>query len=276
MIYEIVLRRTCLVNLSGVEISLQLTNLENRGADLFVCAIISYVLERGKQEAREQKMNKEPFDIDVVMARVSEAVKPYPKAAMFELAEEGFHSPFEQLVACMISIRTLDEVSIRLARKLFSRARTPETISRLPVEEIDTLIYGCTFHERKAAQIQAIARQLVADYGGELPCDEELMLSFSGVGIKCANLALGIACGAEKISVDVHVHRVTNRWGYVQTSTPERTTEALVEKLPKEYWLAINRMLVPFGKHICTGALPRCSTCPVLQMCRQVGVTSHR
>jgi endonuclease-3 len=197
-------------------------------------------------------------------------------AAMFELAEEGYRSPFEQLIACMISIRTYDEVSIKLARQLFARARTPQAVSRLSVEEIDRLIYGCTFHERKAAQILAIARRLVDEYGGELPCDEELILSFSGVGIKCANLAMGIACGAERISVDIHVHRVTNRWGYVHTSTPEKTTEALMEKLPKKYWLEINKMLVPFGKHICTGTLPRCSTCPVLEMCQQVGVTSHR
>ncbi len=221
-------------------------------------------------------MSKDPFDIDVVMERIEEAVKPYPKAAMFELAEEGYHSPFEQLVACMISIRTYDEVSIRLARQLFARARTPEAISRLSAAEIEQLIYGCTFYERKAAQILAIARRLVDEYDGELPCDEALILSFSGVGIKCANLAMGIACGAERISVDVHVHRVTNRWGYVHTNTPEKTTQALMEKLPKKYWLAINQLLVPFGKHICTGTLPHCSTCPVLNMCRQVGVTSHR
>jgi endonuclease-3 len=222
------------------------------------------------------KMKKEAFDIDIVMERVSQAVRPYPKAAMFELADDGFRSPFEQLIACMISIRTLDEVSLRLARALFARARTPEAVSQLTVGEIDRMISGCTFHERKAAQILAIARRLVDDYGGELPCDEELILSFPGVGIKCANLAMGIACGAEKISVDVHVHRITNRWGYVQTSTPEKTTQVLMEKLPKKYWLAINQNLVPFGKHICTGVMPRCSTCPVLDMCQQVGVDRHR
>src|SRR5512133_2908221 len=114
-------------------------------------------------------MMKEPFNIDTVMERVEKAVAPFPKAAMFELAEEGYRSPFEQLVACIISIRTLDEVSIRLARQLFAKARTPEAISRLPLAEIDRLIYGCTFHERKAAQIQAIAQQVVEQYGGELP-----------------------------------------------------------------------------------------------------------
>jgi endonuclease-3 len=205
-----------------------------------------------------------PFDIDAAMKRIAKAVEKYPKAALFELAEDGFRTPFEQLVACMISIRTLDEMTLRLARRLFARARTPEEINRLTVEEIDRLIYGCTFHERKAAQIYQIAGYLIENYDGELPCDETLMLSLPGIGIKCANLTLGIACGQAKISVDVHVHRISNRWEYVQTRTPEKTTEGLMEILPDRYWLDINRLLVPFGKHICTGSLPRCSTCPVL------------
>ena len=109
-----------------------------------------------------------------------------------------------------------------------------------------------------------------------MPCDLEALLSFRGVGIKCANLVLGIACGQPRIGVDIHVHRVTNRWGYVATSTPEKTTVALEGVLPPRYWVEINALLVPFGKHVCTGNAPRCSTCPVLAMCRQVGVTSHR
>jgi endonuclease-3 len=96
------------------------------------------------------------------------------------------------------------------------------------------------------------------------------------VGIKCANLVLGIACGQPRIAVDIHVHRVTNRWGYVATATPEQTTVALEAVLPRDYWIEINRLLVPFGKHVCTGNLPRCSTCPVLDMCRTIGVTKHR
>jgi endonuclease-3 len=101
-------------------------------------------------------------------------------------------------------------------------------------------------------------------------------MSFHGVGIKCANLVLGIACKQPCVAVDVHVHRVTNRWGYVETRTPEETTQALTAKLPRRFWIEINRLLVPFGKHICTGVLPHCSTCPVLEMCRQVGVKAHR
>lgn len=221
-------------------------------------------------------MTKEDFDIDVAMGRIEEAVKPYPKAAMFELAERGYDSAFEQLIACILSIRTYDEVSLPLAEKLFAVARTAEAIASLTPDTILEIIQKSTFAERKAEQIQAIAQQVVDEYNGELPCDRELMLSFSGVGPKCANLALGIACDEPVISVDIHVHRVTNRWGYVQTSTPEKTMVALGEKLPRRHWIDINRLLVPFGKHICQGRVPRCSTCPVFDMCERVGVKSYR
>lgn len=146
----------------------------------------------------------------------------------------------------------------------------------MPFSRIDEAIGTSTFHEAKARQIREIGRRIVAEHGGELPCEDEVLRSFAGVGPKCANLVLGIACGDAKIGVDVHVHRVTNRWGYVAAPTPERTMLALEAELPKRYWVEINRLLVPFGKHLCTGRLPRCSTCPVLDMCRQVGVEAHR
>jgi endonuclease-3 len=195
---------------------------------------------------------------------------------MFELYEDGFATPFEQLVGCMISIRTLDEVTLPTARRLFARARTPEAISRLSVAEIDDLIHASSFHERKAAQILALALRVLDEFGGELPCDPDVMMTFSGVGLKCANLAAGVACGAARVSADIHVHRVTNRWGYIAARTPEIASQALEARLPQRYWIEINRLLVPFGKHICTGRLPRCSTCPVLVYCRQTGVEAHR
>ena len=221
-------------------------------------------------------MSKKSFDLDKALTLIRKAVEPWPKAAMFELAEDGFNSPFEQLIACIISIRTYDEVSLPTARKLFAHARTPAQISKLAVEAIDELIHACTFHERKAAQIHAIALRVLDEFEGNLPCDSETLLSFAGVGPKCANLALGIACDQPVISVDIHVHRVANRWGYVKASAPEKTMLALEAKLPQKHWIDINRLLVPFGKHICTGTLPKCSTCPVLDMCQQVGVKTHR
>jgi endonuclease III len=221
-------------------------------------------------------MEKRPFDISVALRRIHKAVEPFPKAALFELAEGGFNSTFEQLVACIISIRTYDEVMLPTARRLFERARTADEMRKLSPQEIDRLIRPATFHEQKAANIHAIAERVADEYGGDLPCESEVLLSFKGVGPKCANLVLGIACDQPFIGVDVHVHRVTNRWGYVATKTPEKTMAALMEKLPQRYWVEINRLLVPFGKHICTGTRPKCSTCPVLEMCQQVGVTNPR
>jgi endonuclease-3 len=221
-------------------------------------------------------MEKQAFDIAVALERIEQAVQPWPKAALFQLAEEGYTSVFEQLLACMISIRTYDEVTLPVSRTLFARARTPASICQLSWEELDALISPSTFHERKAQQILAIAHQVETQFGGVPPGDRDVLLSFAGVGPKCANLVLGVACGTPVISVDIHVHRVTGRWGYVKASTPEKTLLALEATLPQEYWITINRLLVPFGKHICTGNRPRCSTCPVLDMCRQVGVDEHR
>lgn len=219
---------------------------------------------------------KRPFDVAVAIPRLREAVAPFPKAALFELAADGFDSPFEQLVACIISIRTRDETTLPVARRLFEAARTPAAVAKLTADRIDKLIGACTFHEAKARQIREIARRCVEEHGDELPCDEETLLSFRGVGPKCANLALGIVCGKPGVAVDVHVHRVTNRWGYVEATNPESTMRALQDRLPREFWVELNSLLVPFGKHICTGRAPKCSTCPVLDMCRQVGVTEHR
>ena len=219
---------------------------------------------------------KRPFDIHTVIRRIRLEVKQFADAAMFDLAEQGYAKPFHQLAACIISIRTRDEVSLPAALRLFKRAATAQAVSNLSVKEIADLIRPASYYETKAYNIQDLARRVAEEYGGELPCDFEVMTSFRGVGPKCANLTLGIACGATEISVDIHVHRVTNRWGFVQAAAPEATRLALEKQLPKKYWVEINRLLVPFGKHVCTGRLPKCSTCPVLEYCRQVGVSEHR
>lgn len=219
---------------------------------------------------------KVPFAIDAVMTAIREHVRPFPPAALFQLADEGYTSAFEQLMACIISIRTKDEVTLPCSRQLFTLARTPAALLRLRVADLDQAISQSTFHEAKAPQMLAIAARIEAEYNGVLPCDFDVLTSFQGVGPKCANLTLGIACGQARISVDVHVHRITNRWGYVATRTPEATLAVLEASLPTPYAIEINRLLVPFGKHVCTGQRPKCSTCPVLAMCAQVGVTEHR
>ncbi|MCE9563199.1 MAG: endonuclease III [Planctomycetes bacterium] len=229
-----------------------------------------------KFRTRVKSPLKQPFDIKEALPRLRKATAAYPKAALFELHTEGHSSVFEILIACIISIRTYDEVTLPVARKLFAKAPNPAELAALTEKEIDSLIRFSTYHEAKAKTIRTIAKQTVEEYGGVLPGVRDVLLSFKGVGPKCANLALGISCNQPLIGVDIHVHRVTNRWGLVCTKTPEKTMEALQDKLPEANWVEINALLVPFGKHVCTGSRPACSTCPLLQMCQQVGVTSHR
>ena len=221
-------------------------------------------------------MTEKSFNIDEAFAKIKNQISPFPKAALFELAEKGFNSTFEILLACIISIRTKDEVTIPCAEKLFQKARTPNEILNLSVDEIDKLISSSTFHYSKAKQFKEIAEIVIEKFNGNLPCDFEILTSLKGVGPKCANLVLGISCNIPSISVDIHVHRITNRWGYINSSTPEKSMLKLKEKLPEKYWTEINKLLVPFGKHICQGNLPKCSICSVLEMCKQVGVKKHR
>lgn len=219
---------------------------------------------------------KRPFDIDLAIERLREAVRPFPKAMLFQLYDDGHTSAFEVLVACLISVRTRDETSLAMARRLFAQARTPAAMAEMEVNDIDALIDRCAFHLVKSEQINTMARLIVEENAGELPCSFELMTSYPGIGPKCANLALGIACGQPRIGVDIHVHRITNRWGYVQARTPELSMAALAKILPERYHVEINALLVPFGKNICTPIGPKCSICPLLDMCQQCGVDDHR
>ncbi|MBV9677614.1 MAG: endonuclease III [Acidobacteriaceae bacterium] len=219
---------------------------------------------------------KEPFDIDEVFRRLREATAHLPKAAMFELRDRGYGSPFEQLVASLISARTLDETTIPVSLRLFEVARTPEALANLDEGALVKLLRGATFPEPKARDLKRLAQGIVEEHGGRVPDTLKGLTAFRGVGPKIAALTLAVGFNQPFIAVDVHVHRVTNRWGYIRTSTPEASMKALEAKLPRQYWIEINERLVPFGKFVCTGTRPKCSTCPLLPMCQQVGVTSHR
>lgn len=194
---------------------------------------------------------------------------------MFSLREQGYNSLFEQLVSCIISIRTLDETTIPVSLRLFEKARTPEAMLALGREPLADLLFGSTFPGQKADTIRAVSEAALAN-GGAVPQTFEALTALKGVGPKCANLALGVALGVPAISVDVHVHRVVNRWGLVQTSTPEKTLLVLEQIVPQNLWIDINRDLMPFGKFHCTAHLPKCSSCPVAEWCQRMGVTKHR
>jgi endonuclease-3 len=220
---------------------------------------------------------KEPFDIDEAFRRLREAVKGRAKAAMFDLRDRGFGSPFEQLVGSLISARTRDETTLEVCLRLFAEARTPDQMLELGEQRLIALLRGASFPEPKARDILDFSRRILAEHGGRVPDTLEELTAFRGVGPKIAALTLAVGFGRPTIAVDVHVHRVVNRWGYVATRTPEQTMAALAAKLPERYWIEINERLVPFGKWTCTGtAPPRCSTCPLRSMCRQVGVDKQR
>ncbi|WZP00756.1 endonuclease III [Isosphaeraceae bacterium EP7] len=218
----------------------------------------------------------EPFDIDEVFRRLRKAVAPYAKAAMFDLRDRGYGTPFEQLVGSLISARTRDEVTLAICLRLFEVARTPRAMAAMDHATLVGLLTGAGFPEPKARDLIEFSRRIVEDHGGVVPDTAEGLMAFRGVGPKIAALTLAVGFGRPALAVDIHVHRVTNRWGYVATKTPEQTAAALLEILPERYWIEINERLVPFGKHICTGTLPACSSCVLRSMCRRVGVTQSR
>jgi endonuclease-3 len=216
------------------------------------------------------------YPIGTMLRRIEAAIAPFPKAAMFALADEGYNSLFEQLVSCIISIRTLDEVTIPISRRLFERARLPEQMLRLGRDELADVLYGAIFPGQKADTILRVAQRAAKEHDTRLPAAFEALTGIKGAGPKCANLALGVAGGQHRVGVDVHVHRVVNRWGLVKTKMPEQTLAALEGLIREKYRRDINRLLMPFGKHICTSRLPRYSTCAVRRWCRQVGVDRSR
>lgn len=219
---------------------------------------------------------KQAFDIDELFRRLRVHCARLPRAALFELRDRGYARPFELLVAAVISVRTRDEVTIRVAPALLDRARTPEEMLAIPEEELATLLSPATFAETKARHIRQISALLLERHGGCVPSDARALRALPGVGPKVANIVLATAFHQPAIAVDIHVHRITRRWGYTDAPTPEKTEEQLRAKLPREYWVEINERLVPFGKFVCTGQRPRCNDCPLLTLCRQVGVTDHR
>lgn len=222
------------------------------------------------------RAEKEPFDFDEAFRRLRIACADLPKAAMFELRDRGHGTLFEQLVSSLVSARTRDETTIPVCLRVFAAARTPAEMAALDEPTLTRLLHGATFPEPKARDILAFSRRIVEEFGGRVPDTPEGLMEFRGVGPKIAALALGVALNRPLIAVDIHVHRITNRWGVVATTTPERTQAALEAVLPERYRVEINERLVPFGKFVCTGERPRCSTCLLLSMCQQVGVTAHR
>lgn len=192
------------------------------------------------------------------------------------LMAETYESPFRVLISCILSLRTQDATTANASHRLFAVADTPEAMLKLSAKRIEKLIYPVGFYKTKAKNIRNICRVLVEKYGGEVPDEIDELLKLNGVGRKTANLVVTLGYKKPGICVDTHVHRISNRWGYVKTATPEKTEFALREKLPKPYWIEYNDLLVSFGQHLCRPISPLCSHCPVKKYCRRIGVTVRR
>ncbi|HJV64467.1 MAG TPA: endonuclease III [Geomonas sp.] len=214
-------------------------------------------------------------EIHQAMAILTEAVKGWVTPAVTIVATQD-RDPFKVLISCILSLRTRDQVTAETSARLFALADTPEKLSRLTIDQIESAIYPAGFYRIKAGQILEISRELAEQHGGRVPDELDELLKFKGVGRKTANLVLTLGYGKAGICVDTHVHRICNRWGYVKTRSPEETEHALRGKLPAEYWIVINDLLVTFGQNQCTPVSPKCSSCPLRQLCDQVGVIKFR
>ena len=185
-------------------------------------------------------------------------------------------SPFMVLISCILSLRTKDNTTMQASERLFNLARTPEAMKALSIKTIEKVIYPVGFYRNKAKAIKNICKDLVEKYNSTVPDTIDELLKFKGVGRKTANLVVTIGYGKPGICVDTHVHRITNRWGYVKTKTPEETEFALRKKLPKRYWIIINDLLVTFGQNICKPVSPLCSQCKLYRYCERIGVVKSR
>lgn len=226
-----------------------------------------------------KRFSTKKFAITPVMKRLVVATRHFP-LPLSEAVERDAPSKeaagFRVLVATMLSARTKDSTTFALMPRLFRVAPDAQKMAQLSVRQIEKLIYPVGFYHTKARNLKALASILESQYGGRVPRDEEELEALPGVGRKTANIVRNILFRAETIGVDVHVHRISNRFGFVRTKTPKQTEAALYKKLPRAYWRHYNRVLVLHGQNVCTPVAPKCTQCPVNQWCQRKSVTAYR
>lgn len=184
--------------------------------------------------------------------------------------------PYLVLISCLLSLRTRDTDTLPASLRLFSKAVTPQELLTLTIPEIENSIYPVGFYRKKAILLKEVSHTLITRFGGKVPQTLQELMSIKGIGLKTANLVLAEGFGIPAICVDVHVHRISNRLGLIETTTPEETEAALRELLPQEYWIPYNSLMVMWGQNICVPISPKCSDCAVFDLCERVGVTKHR
>jgi endonuclease-3 len=184
--------------------------------------------------------------------------------------------PYQVLVSCILSLRTKDKTTIEAAKRLFKVASSPEAVVKLSKPRLEKIIYPVGFYRTKARVILDLSRRLIDEFGGRVPAKFEELLSFKGVGRKTANLVLGLGFGIPAICVDTHVHRISNRLGWIKTKTPEKSEAALKKIIPRRLWIELNTVLVAFGQNLCFPVSPLCSKCLARNYCRRKGVSRSR
>lgn len=210
-----------------------------------------------------------PDELEWALDTIDDMVETYPYVSRLG-------DPFRSLVGTLISARTRDEATREAAERLFREVDGPRDLLKLEEDRLAELIKPVGFYNQKARYLRETARLLLEEHGGRVPDTMGELLELPGVGRKTANLVLITAFDKQAISVDTHVHRITNRWGLVETSKPEETEMALRDKVPRRLWKKVNAYIVPFGKQVCTPLSPHCSTCPLMEKCPQRGVERHR
>lgn len=214
--------------------------------------------------------------IHEAIAIIRREVRQWQEPVVGVVARESDRDPFRILISCLLSLRTKDKTTSEASGRLFALAHTPASMFSLSLAKIQKAIYPVGFYRTKAKSIRLICRRLLDVYEGTVPDSIDELLTLPGVGRKTANLVVTVGYEKPGICVDIHVHRICNRWGYVKTKTPEQTEEALRRKLPKQYWIRLNDLLVPYGQNLCQPVSPFCSRCKLMDCCDQAGVTRSR
>lgn len=207
------------------------------------------------------------MSIDKIVEKLKNANQP--RSEFVELMEQ-FNNPYLVLIGCILSLRTNDKTTYPATLRMLDLAKTPEQMAKVKVEDLAQAIYPVGFYENKAKQIIELSRQIVEELNGKVPDEIEDLIKFNGVGRKTANLVLAKGFNKPAICVDVHVHRIFNRLGYVKTKTPEETEFALRKKLPKKHWIDINTLIVTHGQNVCKPQKPNCSACPIAEYCAKI------
>lgn len=215
-------------------------------------------------------------DIHAAIRIVKREIRQWEEPVVGVIARESNRDPFLILISCLLSLRTKDKTTDEASHRLFALARTPAAMLKLPLKKIERAIYPVGFYRTKAKSIHQICDRLLDTYGGTVPNSIDELVTLPGVGRKTANLVVTVGYGKPGICVDIHVHRITNRWGYIKTKTPEESEQALRETLPKRYWITFNDLLVPYGQHLCQPVSPLCTRCKLTDYCDRVGVTKSR